>query len=138
MARVFPASILAALKLAALGLALTGCAPGAAIDRLPSEVGGLPADAPARPATVYQYPAVHDMPAPRSTTPLSEEEQVKLEKDLAAVREQQAREVAEDPDKIAVPPPKTQPEKKPVAGQPAKKKPAKTGVVPPASAKANP
>ena len=63
-------------------MALGGCSAGPMIDRLPGEMGGLPAGAPARPATPYQYPAVHDMPPPRSTTPMSEEEQFKLEKEL--------------------------------------------------------
>jgi hypothetical protein len=136
MARAFPALIIATL-----GLVLAGCTPGAVIDRVPSEVGGLPAGAPARPATAYQYPAVHDMPPPRSATPLSEEDQVRLEKDLAATRERQAREVAEDPDKKPVappPPPKTQAAKDPAKRPEAKKKPAEVIVVPPASAKANP
>jgi len=142
MVRVFPTSILAAFKLTVLGLAaaLAGCAPGSVIDRLPGEVGGLPAGAPARPATSYQYPAVHDMPPARSATPMSEEEQVKLEKDLAATRERQVREVTEDPDKKAAPPPppKKQTAKSPAISQTAKKKPADVIVVPPASAKANP
>jgi hypothetical protein len=58
-------------------------------DRLPSDLGGLPAGAPARSATTYQYPAVHDMPPPRSTKTMSEEEQVRLEKELRAVRDRQ-------------------------------------------------
>ena len=83
---------------AALGLAfvlasvLAGCSESL-IDRLPGELGGLPAGTPARPITPYQYPAVHDMPPPRATTPLSEDEQVRLEKELTAVRDrQEARE----------------------------------------------
>ena len=50
---------------------------------------GLPADAPARPAAYYVYPAVHDMPAPRATTPMTDEEQVKVERDLRATRDRQ-------------------------------------------------
>ncbi len=121
----------------ALAAALAGCAPGSAIDRLPGEVGGLPAGAPARPVTSYQYPAVHDMPPARSATPMSEEEQVKLEKELAATRDRQAREATEDPDKIAAPPPPP-PKSQAAKSQTAKKKPAEVIVVPPASAKANP
>ena len=141
MLRAFSISILAGFRLSGLGLvvALAGCAPGSAIDRLPGEMGGLPAGAPARPAaTIYQYPAVHDMPPARSATPMSEEEQVKLEKDLAAIRDRQAREATEDPDKKAAPPPKKQTAKGPATSQTAKKKPADVIVVPPASAKANP
>lgn len=75
---------------AALGLAgiLAGCAPGPIIDRLPGELG-LPAGAPARPETPYEYPAVHEMPPNRASSPLSEEEQVRLEKELINVRDRQ-------------------------------------------------
>jgi hypothetical protein len=139
MARAFATSILAVFRLTALGLAaaLAGCAPGSVIDRLPGEMG-LPAGTPARPVTSYQYPAVHDMPPARSATPMSEEEQVKLEKDLAAIRDRQAREVTEDPDKKAAPPAKNRTAKSPAISPTAKKKPADVIVVPPASAKANP
>ena len=76
---------------AALGLVtvLTGCAPGSMIDRIPGEVGGLPAGAPARPETPYKYPAVHDMPPDRASTPMTEEEQVRLENELTTVRDRQ-------------------------------------------------
>lgn len=72
-----------------LALALAGCSPGPAIDRLPEGLGGLPAGVPSRPVAPYQYPAVHDMPATRSAKPLSEEEQVRLEKELQATRDRQ-------------------------------------------------
>jgi hypothetical protein len=76
---------------AAAGLAtvLTGCAPGSMIDRIPGEIGGLPAGAPARPETPHEYPAVHDMPPDRSSTPMTEAEQAKLEKELVKVRDRQ-------------------------------------------------
>lgn len=75
---------------AALGLAgiLAGCAPGPIIDRLPGELG-LPAGAPARPETPYEYPAVHEMPPDRASSPLTEEERVRLEKELINVRDRQ-------------------------------------------------
>ena len=44
---------------------LPGCVPGPMIDRLPSDLGGLPAGTPARPAAQPAYPAVHDMPPAR-------------------------------------------------------------------------
>ena len=75
----------AALSLAAV---LTGCAPGPIIDRLPGDLG-LPAGAPARPETPYEYPAVHDMPPDRASSPMTEEEQVRLEKELIKVRDRQ-------------------------------------------------
>jgi hypothetical protein len=85
MLATFPRPILAVLGLAAI---LAGCSSGAVIDHLPSDMG-LPAGAPARPADPYLYPAVHDMPPPRATSPMSEEEQLKAEQELAAVRDRQ-------------------------------------------------
>jgi hypothetical protein len=78
------------LLLGALGLVtmLASCSPGPIIDRLPADLG-LPAGAPSRPANPYEYPAVHDMPPDRATSPMSEDEQVKLEKELANVRDRQ-------------------------------------------------
>jgi Spy/CpxP family protein refolding chaperone len=72
-----------------LGLAvmLDGCSPAALMEKVPTDMGGLPADAPAPSATSYQYPAVHDMPPPRSDKPLTDEQQDKLEKDLQAARD---------------------------------------------------
>jgi hypothetical protein len=58
------------------------------IDKLPADMG-LPANTPARPETAYEYPAVHEMPPARASAPMTEEEQVKLEKDLANVRDRQ-------------------------------------------------
>jgi hypothetical protein len=68
--------------------ALAGCSPGPIIDKLPPSMG-LPTGAPDRPATPYEYPAVHDMPPDRASAPLSEEEQVRLEKELGSVRDHQ-------------------------------------------------
>lgn len=69
-------------------LALGGCSPGAVADRMP-EAMGLPSNAPARPTTPYNYPAVHDMPAQRPARTLTEAEQDRLERELAAARERQ-------------------------------------------------
>src|SRR5262245_20346108 len=78
------------LGIAALALVggLAGCSVGPVLAKLPADLG-LPAGAPARPATPYEYPAVHDMPPARKTVPMTEEEQVKLEKELANVRDRQ-------------------------------------------------
>ena len=70
------------------------------IDKLPAEMS-LPANTPARPETPYEYPAVHDMPPARASVPMTEEEQVKLEKELANVRDRQ--EGRPTPGKKAVP-----------------------------------
>lgn len=68
------------------GVVLGGCSVPFA--DLP--VVGLPANTPARPATQAEYPAVHDMPAPRRDAVMAPEEQAKVEKDLIAARNRQA------------------------------------------------
>jgi hypothetical protein len=104
MARAFDRSLWAALGLAA---ALAACASGSVIDKLPGDMG-LPAGTPQRPATAYEYPAVHDMPPARVARPLTEEQQVKLEKELDKARDrQEARDAPAK--KTATPPNKKQP-----------------------------
>jgi hypothetical protein len=83
---VFGRTLLASVWLAA---GLGGCSPGPMIDKIPTDIMGLPAGAPTRPDTPYNYPAVHDMPPDRASVPMSDEEQVKLEKDLANQRDRQ-------------------------------------------------
>ena len=85
MKRALQRSILAAL---ALATSLAGCSSGAVIDQMPSTMG-LPAGTPERPTTPYVYPAVHDMPPPRATPTMSEEQQVKEEEEMKAVRDRQ-------------------------------------------------
>jgi hypothetical protein len=75
---------------AAVSLALGGCVSGGALDQLPESLGGEPAALPKRPATSYQYPAVHDMPPDRSTAPMSADQQYRLEQELKALRDRQA------------------------------------------------
>ena len=92
---------------AALGLATTmlaGCSASSVIDKLPADMG-LPAGAPARPDVPYEYPAVHDMPPTRTSVTMTEEEQVRLEKELAAIRDRQ--EGRPQPGKKATPATKT-------------------------------
>lgn len=50
---------------------------------------GLPAGAPERTAEPVPYPAVHDMPAPRNSTPLNVTEQEQLERELVTARDDQ-------------------------------------------------
>jgi hypothetical protein len=96
----------------ALGLSLflagflAGCSSGAVIDQMPSSVG-LPAGTPERPTTPYVYPAVHDMPPPRATPTLSEEQQVEAEKELTTVRDRQ--EAGDQLAKKTAPPAKKKP-----------------------------
>jgi len=118
------------LLLAALSLAMmVGCTSGQVMDDLPASVA-LPADAPARPATPYQYPAVHDMPPPRATEPMSAEDQLRLEQELTAVRNRQEGTKPEDE--------KTRQTTKKNAKKTAKKKPADAQNGETAGAKTNP
>ena len=87
------------VTVALMAALLGGCGSvgGSIGDTMPQSMGGLPADAPARPTDTNQrYLGVHDMPAPRSTTPMSEEGQVKLEKDLQVTRDRQAAATKDD------------------------------------------
>jgi hypothetical protein len=106
MRRVTGQSIIAVLGLGS-ALALGGCSSAAVIDQLPSGMAE-PAATPVRPATAYQYPAVHDMPPPRAIPTMSEEQEFKAEKDLKAVRDKQ--EARSGADKTAAKPTKTKPE----------------------------
>jgi len=67
--------------------AVGGCASGSEgpmLAKLPTSLGGLPADAPARPADgELAYPAVHDMPPPRPAPVLTEAQVKAQEADLA-------------------------------------------------------
>jgi hypothetical protein len=75
---------------AILAAVLSGCSAGSIGDTLPESMGGLPGGAPARPnVTNRQYPGVHDIPPPRASQPMSEDDQVKLEKDLQGLRDRQ-------------------------------------------------
>jgi hypothetical protein len=113
---------------AALLLAmLSGCA-SSTFDVLPQKMGGLPADAPERPAERRAFPNVYEVRPTRETTPLSEAEQKKLESDLTTLREEQKQRAnpPSPPPKAAAPAPKKGPAK---VATPAKKK-QKDPVVP--------
>jgi hypothetical protein len=71
---------------AACAAALLGGCSSMIGDNMPAAVGGLPADAPARPVTPAVYPAVHNMPPARSTATLNNDQQKQLEDDLVAAR----------------------------------------------------
>ena len=86
---------------ASWALALGGCASMPMI--------GLPENAP-RPAVQEIYPAVHDIPEPRSNGPLSVAEQTQLEQELNQVRARQAG--------AAGPPAKSKSKPSRAAGQP--------------------
>ena len=95
----------------AAALALAGCS--SAVDMLPEKLGGLPNDAPQRPATTLASPNVYEVRPAREARPLSDAEQKKLESDLLALRETE-KQRANPP---APPPPP--PEKKAAAKLPA-------------------
>ena len=61
------------------------------MSEMPTQAGGLPAGTPERPAVAPEYPAVHEMPPPRATAVLTEEEKKKVEAELAAMRAAQAK-----------------------------------------------
>lgn len=98
---------------AALGLCLSGCA---SISQKFAETAsqapeiGLSPNAPARPAQQMAYPAVHDIPPPRTATVLTDVEQQKLETDLVAARNQQLVAAGVPPAK-KTPPAKSQTDK---------------------------
>jgi hypothetical protein len=75
-----------------LAVVLSGC--GSISDKFRTSAAqlpavGLPAGAPERPAEPVPYPAVHDMPAPRNSTPLTLTEQEQLERELVTARDGQ-------------------------------------------------
>jgi hypothetical protein len=74
-------AVAAALLLAAT---LAGCSSIA--DNIPHSMGGLPEGVPARSAAPPAYPAVHDLPPPRTDSALSEVESKRLREDLKNTR----------------------------------------------------
>ena len=96
-------------------------------------------NAPARPMTPYQYPAVHDIPPPRASAPMSDEEQLRLEKELRSVRDRQEAQEGRKPPKASVATAKrTVPAAKEKAAPVTEKQPSGAIIVPPAGVKANP
>lgn len=118
----------ALLVLAAFGL--SACSTVG--DTLPEMAGGLPANAPARPADPLPTPNVYEVRPTRAAAPLDTAGQKKLESDLTSLREsQKAR--ANPP-----PPPPPPAAKKTVAKSVAKKTPpadSATAKKPPADQK---
>ena len=99
--------------------------------KLPESVGGLPADAPAAPTTSYQYPAVHDMPPPRTDKTLSDDQQSDLLKQLESARDRQMRRAGDDPETgDGTPKSSTVTKKKPSAAKKPPKAAAQAGVKP--------
>jgi hypothetical protein len=74
----------------------------------------LPEGAPARPAEPVAYPAVHDMPPPRSGEVLNMVEQEKMESDLVAARNRQQAEAGIPPTPTPAVEKKTRPSRRPI------------------------
>ena len=67
--------------------------------QLPVSAGAMPQDAPKRPQIAPAFPAVHDMPPPRNSAVLTEEEKKRVEAELAVLRAQQRAQSSKfDPD----------------------------------------
>jgi hypothetical protein len=94
----------AALLLAAFALALSACSSTG--DVLSEKLGGLPANAPQRPATALPVPNVYEVRPTRDARPLTGDEQRKLEADLTSLRESQKARANPPPPAPPAPPPK--------------------------------
>src|SRR5436190_571006 len=80
-------------------LMLAGCA--SSFDILPEKMGGLPANAPERPADTKAFPNVYEVRPTREAQPLSDAEQKKLESELVTVREAQKQRANPPPPPLA-------------------------------------
>jgi len=114
----------ALLVLAAFGL--SACSTVG--DVMPEAVGGLPANAPARPADALPTPNVYEIRPTREAPPLDTAGQKKLESDLTSLRESQKA-------RANPPPPPPPAAKKPVANKAVANKPV-AKKTPPADAAA--
>ena len=87
MSQTIGRTVFVAMMLA-VGGSLAGC--GSMIADLP--VVGLPADAPQRPKTAREFPAVHDIPDGRAIREgkMTNAEQQQIQADLVAARAQSA------------------------------------------------
>jgi len=76
------------LSVALIAAALPLAACSSSIADLP--LIGVPEGAPARPKNPGEFPAVHDLPAPREQPAMDPSEQARIEGELAAARDRQA------------------------------------------------
>ena len=81
--------------LALLAFGAAGCSSSGVADSIPHWAGGMPENAPARPATEMDYPAVNERPPARNSRIVTVDEQKKIENDLTAAREAQAKKAAQ-------------------------------------------
>ncbi len=104
-----------------MAASLGGCA--SMNERVAESIGGmpgigLPAGAPERPAERAAFPAVHDMPTPRTTAVLTSQEQREAERELVSARDQQKTAAAPPPEPPPAPPPARKPAKPSAAAKP--------------------
>src|SRR5689334_12206883 len=84
--------------LLALGLTagmLAGCSSTSVTDMIPTAAGGLPENAPSRPAAPPEYPAVNVMPQRREALPLTDDELKRTQAEMTTLRQQQEQRAAE-------------------------------------------
>ena len=125
------APLVAALLLVLAGFGLSACSGMG--DMLPEKAGGLPANAPERPANAVPTPNVYAVRPTREAPPLDADEQKKLESDLTSLRESQKARANPPPP----PPPPPVTKKKVPAKKPAKN-PVKNPAIDAAAAKKPP
>jgi hypothetical protein len=78
-----------ALGMSLAALSTAGCS-ASVIDSIPTWAGGEPSGTPDRPAVDPAYPPVHDRPPARDSKVISEQDEAKIEKELATARDIQA------------------------------------------------
>ena len=66
-----------------------GLASGCATQLADAPIIGVPANAPARPATPTAYLPIHDVPPPREEVVPSDDQRARLSKELLAARDRQ-------------------------------------------------
>ncbi len=79
-------SALSAAAVMSAAALLSSCSAAGVGESIPQNIGGLPTNAPARPATPGVYPAVNDIPPARQDPVLSVDEETRLEQDLKALK----------------------------------------------------
>lgn len=102
----------------AVALGAAGCS-SSHIDSIPNWAGGEPQGAPARLATEMEYLPVNERPPARDAKVVTVEEQAKIEHELAAARDVQAKQAAQvKKDRAGMLANKPKPTTPPAAGTP--------------------
>jgi hypothetical protein len=111
---MWPGRLRAGALCTAMAIGLGGC--GSISEKMAGPMSTLPgigmrAEAPERPAQAAAYPAVHDMPPPRTTATLDGPAQRQMERELMEARERQK--TAVDPPPPAARKPASRPQAAP-------------------------